>query len=82
LARNNVLRMMLLISIVWVLIIGESYLFFFVVRLTGPNIHESLPSAVVKILSTIGLAGVWVAVMFAFENLLFRRTGIKENPAA
>jgi hypothetical protein len=67
---------MLIITVVWILIMGESYLLFFVIRPTGPNIHGSVSSALLKISSTIVLGVIWVAVMFALENFLFRRTPV------
>jgi len=80
LATNNIVRLMFMITIVWVLIIGESYLLFFVIRPIGPNIHENVVSEVLKIASTITLGGVWVATMFTLENVLFRRRAIGERP--
>jgi hypothetical protein len=65
--------MMLVITAAWLLILSEAYLFFFVIRPTAPNIHESIVSAVLKIGSVALLAVLWVVVLFALEYFLFRR---------
>jgi len=64
---------MIVITAAWLLILSESYLFFFVIRPTAPNIHESIISATLKISFIAMLAVLWVGVLFALEYLLFRR---------
>jgi hypothetical protein len=70
---SSATRMMAVITAAWFLILGESYLFFFVIRPTLPNIHENITSAVVKIGSVAMLGVLWVVVLFALETLLFSR---------
>ncbi|MDA4136355.1 MAG: hypothetical protein OK449_05065 [Thaumarchaeota archaeon] len=70
---RSVGRMMLVITVAWLLILSESYVFFFVIRPTAPNIHESVISAVLKISSFGALAVLWVVVLFSLEYFLFRR---------
>jgi hypothetical protein len=65
--------MMFVITVAWFLILSESYLFFFVIRPSLPNIHESIVSSVLKIGSIAVLALLWVVVLFALEYFLFRR---------
>jgi hypothetical protein len=65
--------MMLVITVAWLLILSESYIFLLVIRPTAPNIHESVVSAALKIGSIAMLAVLWVVVLFALEYLLFRR---------
>jgi hypothetical protein len=66
-------RMMVVITVAWFLILSESYLFFFVIRPTAPNIHLSLISAVLKVGSVAFLAVLWVVVLFVLEYRFFRR---------
>jgi len=70
---RSVMRMMFVITVAWFLILSESYLFFFVIRPSLPNIHESIVSSVLKIGSIAVLALLWVVVLFALEYFLFRR---------
>ena len=67
------MRIMFVITAAWILILSESYFFFFVIRPTAPNIHQSIVSAVLKIGSIAMLAVLWVVVLFALEYFLFRR---------
>jgi len=70
----------IIITISWMLILGETYVFFAVVRPLGPpvglpELHGSaILSSALKIVLTIGLGALWVAVMFAVWALLFRTT--------
>jgi hypothetical protein len=65
--------MMAVVAISWLLILGETYVFFAVVRPLGPPLHSGgVPSSVVKIAITAGLAALWVAAMFALESFYFR----------
>lgn len=77
---RTLLGLGLIITISWLLILGETYIFFAVVRPLGPpvglpELHGSaILSSALKILLTLGLAVLWVAVMFAVWVLLFRTT--------
>ena len=65
--------MLMVITASWLLILAETYVFFVVVRPLGPALHvESLPSALVKILLTLGLVVSLVGVMFAISWLYLR----------
>jgi len=62
--------LVVIVSVAWLLIIGESYFFIVVVRPLGPNIHSGfIPSSVTKVLLTAGLGVLWVAVMFVLDSL-------------
>jgi hypothetical protein len=62
-----------IVAVSWLLILGESYVFFAVVRPLGPPLHSSpILSAAMKIGLTAGLAILWVVVMFALWALYFR----------
>jgi hypothetical protein len=63
----------LMITATWVLLLGETFILFGVIRPLGPNIHESVSSAVLKLGAGIVLALVWVGVMFALRSLYVRR---------
>ena len=65
--------MMLAITVAWLLILSESYVFFLVIRPTAPNIHVSVFSEVLKVGSLVILAVLWVVVLFALEYFLFRQ---------
>jgi hypothetical protein len=69
---KNVYGLMLIVTVAWLLILGESYLFIAVIRPLGPPIHSFVPSSVLKIILTVGLAVLWVAVMFALDFLYTR----------
>jgi hypothetical protein len=73
LTNRNVYGLILVVTIAWVLILVESYLFIAVIRPLGPPLHGGLiPSSVLKVLLTACLGGVWVAVMFAMDAVYFR----------
>ena len=72
-SSRNLHGLMVIVTVAWLLILVESYLFFAVIRPLGPAIHLYGPSSVVKILLTAGLAAIWVAVMFALDSLYARR---------
>lgn len=58
--------MLLVVTVSWLLILVETYVFFNVVRPLGPALHEGgIPSAVLKVGLTLGLGVLWVVVMFA-----------------
>jgi cytochrome c biogenesis factor len=63
----------LMVTATWVLLLGETYILFGVVRPMYPNIHENAVSAVVKIGAAIVLGAVWVGVMFALRGFYVRR---------
>ena len=70
---KNIYGLILIVTIAWLLILIESYVFIVVIRPLGPPIHSPVPSSVLKVVLTGGLAGVWVAVMFALDALYSRR---------
>jgi hypothetical protein len=70
---RNLYGLMLIMTAAWVLILGESYFFIAVVRPLGPPLHlADLPSSVLKVVLTAGLALLWVGVMFAMDSLYSR----------
>lgn len=54
------------------MLLAEAYLFFEIIRPLGPNIHESVSSATLKVASTIFLFVVWMLVMFLLERYYVR----------
>jgi hypothetical protein len=67
---KNISGLMLIITVAWLLVLGESYFFFAVVRPLGGPIHLGfVPSTVTKIALTAGLGVMWVGVMFALDLL-------------
>jgi len=71
--HRNLYGLMVLVTIAWLLIVAESYLFIAVVRPLGPGIHIGpLPSTIAKIILTGGLGILWVGVMFAADALYSR----------
>jgi carbon starvation protein CstA len=65
--------MLSIVAVSWLLILGETYVFFAVVRPLGPPLHSSeIISGAMKIGLTAGLAVLWVAVMFGLWWLYFR----------
>jgi hypothetical protein len=67
--------LMIIVTVAWLLILGESYFFIVIVRPLGPNIHSGfIPSSVAKVLLTAGLGFLWVGVMFAMDSLYARFT--------
>jgi hypothetical protein len=72
--RRNIYELMLIVTIAWVLILGESYIFIAVIRPLGPSIHIGpLPSTVAKVILTAGLGALWVAAMFTSDLVYTRR---------
>ncbi len=70
---TSLLGMLLVITASWLLILGETYVFFVIVRPLGPPLHEGqLPSSILKIGLTAGLGLLWVAVMFGIWRLYLR----------
>jgi hypothetical protein len=70
---RNLYGLILIVTIAWLLILVESYVFIVVIRPLGPPIHSPVPSSVLKVVLTAGLGGLWVAVMFALDALYSRR---------
>ncbi len=66
---KNVYGLMLIVTVAWLLILAESYLFIAVIRPLGPPIHSFVPSSALKVILTAGLAVLWVTVMFALDLL-------------
>ena len=65
--------MLLIIAGSWVLILGETYVFFVIVRPLGPPLHVGdVPSAVAKIILSIGLGAFLVFAMFAISWMYFK----------
>jgi len=70
---GSLLAMLLVITASWLLILGETYVFFVVVRPLGPPLHEgAVPSTVLKIGLTAGLGALWVVAMFVIWWLYLR----------
>jgi hypothetical protein len=67
--------LMIVVTVAWLLILGESYFFIVVVRPLGPNLHSGfIPSSIAKVLLTAGLGFLWVGVMFVIDSLYARFT--------
>lgn len=70
---RNIYGLALIMTVAWLLILAESYVFIAVIRPLGPPIHPSyVPSSLLKLILTAGLGVLWVAVMFAFDWLYSR----------
>ncbi len=69
-----VVRLGVIITLTWVLLLSETYVFFGLIRPLYPNIHESVPSALIKIAATVILVFVWVVAMFLMERGYVRST--------
>ncbi len=76
----------IIVVVAWLLIIGESYIFFAVIRPLGPALHIGLRlrflSSLLKILGTIGLALGWVAVMLTLRAAFVRAKLPRKTPTA
>jgi len=71
--RSSMIAMLLVITASWLLILGETYVFFVIVRPLGPALHEgAVPSTVLKVGLTVGLGLLWVVVMFGIWWLYLR----------
>jgi hypothetical protein len=72
---KSIYGLLVIVTVAWLLILGESYLFIVVVRPLGPPLHVAdLPSTALKVLITAGLGMLWVGVMFAMDSLHTRFT--------
>jgi len=70
---GNLLAMMLVITASWLLILGETFVFFDVVRPLGPALHEGdVPPTVLKVGLTVGLGALWVVVMFVLWSIYLK----------
>lgn len=71
---QNLYGLILIIMVVWLLILGETFFFVAVIRPLGPPLHEGgIPSSALKVILTAGLGVLWVVVMFAMD-VLYSRT--------
>ena len=67
---KRIYGLLVIVTVAWLLILGESYFFIVIVRPLGPPLHlADLPSTVLKVLITAGLGILWVGVMFAMVSL-------------
>lgn len=73
---------MLVITVAWALILSESFLFFFIIRPTGPNIHLKVTAEILKVSSVASLAVLWVVVLYGLERFLFRPLAADSEPAS
>ena len=72
-AQGSLAAMLLVITVSWLLILGETFVLFDIIRPLGPPLHEgNIPSAVTKIGLTAGLGALWVIVMFGIWRLYLR----------
>lgn len=73
-STESLFAMLAVIAASWVLILGETYVFFVIVRPLGPNLHTpgDIPSSVAKIVITLGLGALLVFAMFAMSRLYLR----------
>jgi len=70
---SNLYGLLGIVTVAWLLVVGESYFFIAVVRPLGPTIHAGfIPSSVAKIILTAGLGLLWVGVMFVLDTLYTR----------
>jgi hypothetical protein len=71
--RGTLLAMMAVVTVAWLLILGDTYVFFVIVRPLGPALHDApLPSSVLKVMLTLGLGASWFVVMFVVDWLYLR----------
>ena len=81
---RSVYVLMIMSVVAWLLIIGESYVFFAVIRPLGPPLHIafrlSILSSVLKILGTIGLIAGWIVAMLALREILIRSKLARKIP--
>jgi hypothetical protein len=71
--------------VAFLLIIGETYLFFDVIVPLGPVPHGLTDYTViglVKVLLTFGLGGLWLVVMLALTELYVRSRVVRPTPSA
>lgn len=67
------MAMLVAITASWLLILGETFVFFDIVRPLGPALHEGgVPSTVLKVGLTVGLGALWVVVMFVLLSMYLK----------
>lgn len=72
-SATSLLAMLLIVAASWVLILGETYVFFVVIRPLGPALHEgNIPSSVAKLILTLGLGAFLVFAMWGMSKLYLR----------
>jgi len=72
---KGIYGLLVIVTVAWLLILGESYFFIVVVRPLGPPLHlANVPSSALKVLLTAGLGVLWVGVMFVMDSLHSRFT--------
>ena len=70
---RGMISMLLVITASWLLILGETYVLFVVIRPLGRPLHEgNVPSDILKLGLTAGLGALWVAAMFCLWWLYLR----------
>src|SRR5437660_3422601 len=70
---NAIAALALMVTATWVLLLGETFVLFGVIRPLGPNIHESPSSAALKLGAAAVLGLVWVVAMFLLRGFYVRR---------
>jgi len=70
---NSISGLVLMVTVTWALLLGETFIFFGVIRPLAPNIHDSVSSAALKVGATIGLVVFWGVVMFFLRTSYVRR---------
>jgi len=70
---NSTSGLFVMVTVTWVLLLGETFLFFGVIRPLAPNIHESISSAALKVGAIVGLIVLWGVVMFLLRTSYVRR---------
>jgi hypothetical protein len=69
----SLIAMLMIVAASWVLILGETYVFFVVIRPLGPPLHEAgLPSSMVKIALTMGLGAFLILAMFGMSRIYLK----------
>lgn len=69
----SVSGLMLMVTVTWVLLLAETFIFFGVIRPLSPNIHESATSALLKVGAIIGLLVIWGFAMYFLRTFYVRR---------
>ena len=79
---NSVSGLTLMVTVTWVLLLAETFIFFGVIRPLAPNIHESALSAILKVGAIVGLLVVWGFAMFVLRTSYVRRVAHHSPGAA
>ena len=78
---KSLYSLMGMVTVAWLLVVAESFVFIAVIRPLGPTLHGGgIPSSVLKVILTLGLAVLWVAVMFTMDALYSRSK--RKTPSA